>query len=105
MSLFNQVRHYAGAVVRGLVSGRLFQVAGTYWRHRRIEAQVVGRLGLDVRGGPFAGMRYIRIPSADSIVSKLTGLYEREIHGFVEQAIATRLMCCSISAQPKGIMP
>jgi hypothetical protein len=42
--------------------------------------------GLQVSGGPFAGLRYPDA-SATSLVPKLLGAYERELHGAIERAI------------------
>lgn len=90
MRLVNRVLHYAGAVIRGLSSGRLLTVASRYFQHRRVDRLVSQRLGLIVRGGPFKGMRYIQTPPAHDLPSKLLGCYELELHPFVEAAIADR---------------
>lgn len=42
--------------------------------------------GLVVSGGPFAGLRYPDA-TATSLIPKLLGAYERELHGVIEQAI------------------
>jgi hypothetical protein len=42
--------------------------------------------GLRVSGGPFAGLRYPDT-SPNSLVPKLLGAYERELHGAIERAI------------------
>ncbi|MBK8026601.1 MAG: hypothetical protein IPK19_35740 [Chloroflexi bacterium] len=91
MRLLNQIRHYSGAVIRGIISGRLFTTAGIYLRHRRLENQVLGRIELKVAGGPFAGMHYVRIPAAHALIPKLLGSFEQEIHPFVERAVASNM--------------
>jgi hypothetical protein len=45
--------------------------------------------GLRVSGGPFCGLTYPDA-SATSLVPKLLGVYERELHGAIEEAIASR---------------
>jgi len=42
--------------------------------------------GLEVSGGPFAGLRYPDA-TATSLVPKLLGAYERELHAVIEQVI------------------
>jgi hypothetical protein len=59
------------------------------WRSRRV-AKVTRRFvawhGLEVSGGPFRGLRY---PDSRplSLIPKLLGIYERELHGAIEEAI------------------
>jgi hypothetical protein len=58
-------------------------------RRRRVAAltrEFVAWHGLRVSGGPFAGLEY---PDAEatSLIPKLLGVYERELHGAVEAAI------------------
>src|SRR5262245_23301735 len=59
------------------------------WRSRRA-ARATRRFaawhGLTVSGGPFAGLRYPGLEPL-SLGPKLLGLYERELHGAVEDAI------------------
>jgi hypothetical protein len=59
------------------------------WRSRRLGVftrRFVGWHGLRVSGGPFAGLLY---PDAAplSLVPKLLGVYERELHGAIEDAV------------------
>ena len=59
-------------------------------RSRRVAAiarDFVAWHGLTVSGGPFAGLVYPDL-GASSLVPKLLGVYERELHGAVEAAIA-----------------
>jgi hypothetical protein len=62
------------------------------WRSRRV-ATVTRRFvawhGLTVSGGPFAGLTY---PDREplSLVPKLLGIYERELHPAIEAAIAAQ---------------
>src|SRR3954454_23679734 len=62
------------------------------WRSRRLAAvtrRFVAWHGLTVSGGPFARLVYPdRAPI--SLVPKLLGIYERELHGAVEAAIRAR---------------
>jgi hypothetical protein len=58
-------------------------------RRRRVAAltrEFVTWHGLQVSGGPFAGLTYPDA-SATSLIPKLLGVYERELHGAVEAAI------------------
>jgi hypothetical protein len=58
-------------------------------RRRRVAAltrEFVAWHGLQVSGGPFAGLTYPDA-SAISLIPKLLGAYERELHGAVEAAI------------------
>jgi hypothetical protein len=68
-------------------------------RTRRFLAQVGGptveyveRNGLEVRRGPFRGMRYIENLERTSgdLVAKLAGTYERELHGVLTDWVAAR---------------
>jgi hypothetical protein len=59
------------------------------WRSRRVAAvtrRFVAWHGLTVSGGPFAGLAYPDA-AALSLVPKLLGIYERELHGAIEAAI------------------
>jgi precorrin-6B methylase 2 len=57
-----------------------------------VARRVADELGLDVRSGPFAGLRYperaVWSPElADCLPAKLLGSYERELHAALERAI------------------
>ena len=54
-----------------------------------ITSAFVGRYGSTVLGGPFAGMNYINESAGSSFLPKLIGSYECELHGIVEQILAT----------------
>ena len=41
-----------------------------------------------VRSGPFRGMKYLRESSSSVLAPKLLGIYERELHKAIEEAIA-----------------
>ena len=49
------------------------------------------RHGLQVRHGPFTGMTYLDglEETSGDLVAKLTGTYERELHGVVREWIAS----------------
>jgi hypothetical protein len=58
-------------------------------RARRLSSVTRGFVawhGLTVSGGPFAGLRYPDA-SASSLIPKLLGTYERELHGAIERAV------------------
>ena len=62
-------------------------------RSRALEPtkRFVAAHGLVVRGGPFAGLRYV--PAAvrhKVLVPRLLGVYERQLHGLIEELIAER---------------
>jgi hypothetical protein len=65
---------------------RGLQAARRSRRLRSITRDFVAWHGLQVSGGPFAGLRYPDA-SATSLIPKLLGAYERELHAFVERAI------------------
>ena len=44
------------------------------------------RCGFQVRGGPFAGMRYIEDSVGSAYIPKLLGIYEKELHEAVQSA-------------------
>jgi hypothetical protein len=57
-----------------------------------VARRVADKLGLTVRAGPFAGLRYVEravgAPHlADCLPAKLLGSYERELHPAIERAI------------------
>ena len=68
---------------------RRLQSAHRARRMRAITRDFVAWHGLTVSGGPFAGLTY---PDATptSLVPKLLGVYERELHPAIEAAIAAR---------------
>lgn len=57
------------------------------WRKRRRDAAVEKSFGdrLEVRAGPFAGMKYYFESHGSSIVSKLVGCYEEPISRWIEE--------------------
>jgi hypothetical protein len=68
---------------------RRLQAAGRTRRVRSITRSFVAWHGLTVSGGPFAGLTYPDA-SAISLIPKLLGAYERELHAVVERAIGER---------------
>src|SRR4051795_10844916 len=89
------MRRLAQAVARRVL-GSGYPRALKWWRgaqgayrSRRVAAvtrRFVAWHGLTVSGGPFAGLVYPdRTPI--SLVPKLLGIYERELHGAIEAAI------------------
>jgi hypothetical protein len=65
---------------------RRLQAAKRARRLSSITRAFVAWHGLQVSGGPFAGLVYPDA-SATSLVPKLLGAYERELHGAIEQAV------------------
>lgn len=56
----------------------------------RVRKQVAARTGLRVASGPFAGLHYVDASWGSVWEPKLLGIYERELHGVVAEAIARR---------------
>jgi hypothetical protein len=54
-----------------------------------ITADMIERYGPKVLGGPFAGMVYIAESAGASLVPKLIGSYECELHGVFEKILAS----------------
>ena len=49
---------------------------------------VAGKTKSIIRSGPFRGMKYLNESSSSVLVPKLLGIYERELHKVIEEAIA-----------------
>ncbi len=65
-------------------------VPDKYYKDERILRAIVGDGGLVVRGGPFAGMRYVSRPYGGAFYPKLLGSYEAELHGMLARALESR---------------
>jgi hypothetical protein len=91
------------AVARRLLGARYEQAAGrageaahrVRWLRspmRRITRAYVAEYGLTVRGGPFTGLRYRRVDVSHvtTLVPKLMGSYERELHDPLERLLGSR---------------
>jgi hypothetical protein len=72
-----------------LARWRWLQAAHRARRLRKVTRAFVAWHGLTVSGGPFAGLTYPDA-SAISLIPKLLGVYERELHPAIEAAIAAR---------------
>lgn len=59
-------------------------------RRRRLLTAVRSGHGSVVQGGPFQGMRYVRLVSWGEVAPKLLGSYEAELHAALEQLIARK---------------
>jgi hypothetical protein len=63
------------------------------WRSQLIANTLIGRNGMTVQGGPFAGMAYVASQAEGSLAARLIGCYEGELHphiqAFVEDGIKT----------------
>jgi hypothetical protein len=86
LALVASRRALGPAYPRALARWRRAQGAHRSRRVAAIAREFVAWHGLTVSGGPFAGMVYPD-QSATSLVPKLLGLYERELHGAIEEAI------------------
>ena len=74
------------AYPRALRRWRRAQGAARARRRARATRRFVAWHGLEVSGGPFAGLRYTDT-RPHTLVPKLLGIYERELHAAVEDAI------------------
>ena len=74
------------AYPRALTRWRRAQGAARARRRARATRRFAAWHGLEVSGGPFAGLRYTDT-RPHTLVPKLLGIYERELHGAVEDAI------------------
>jgi hypothetical protein len=77
------------AYPRALQRWRRTQGAARTRRRARDTRRFVAWHGLEVSGGPFAGLRYTDTRPL-TLVPKLLGIYERELHAAVEEAIRAR---------------
>src|SRR5450432_1298867 len=59
------------------------------WMAGRINNRLLQKLFptglLIVQNGPFAGMKYIPQSNGSALIPKLTGTYEQELHGIIEE--------------------
>jgi hypothetical protein len=77
------------AYPRALRRWRRAQGAARARRRAAATRRFVAWHGLEVSGGPFAGLRYTDTRPL-TLVPKLLGIYERELHAAVEDAIRAR---------------
>jgi hypothetical protein len=77
------------AYPRTLQRWRRAQGAARARRRATATRRFVAWHGLQVSGGPFAGLRYTDT-RPHTLVPKLLGIYERELHAAVEDAISAR---------------
>ncbi len=63
------------------------QEAWTSYRTNKVTEAVVSRHGLVVQGGPFAGMQYVKQSAGSSLLPKLLGCYEAELHETISAII------------------
>ena len=56
-------------------------------RLRRVSSVIEDKCGLAVQSGPFAGMAYISEAVCSSLVPKLLGSYEAELHGVLAEVL------------------
>jgi len=80
-------QHYVQAVIRSVTNGTFLRVATRYLNARRVDRAIEKKYGLQVRGGPFKGMRYIQIPPYRALPGKLLGFYEQELHPAIQEVL------------------
>ncbi len=64
------------------------QEAWTSYRVDKITRAIVGRHGLVVQQGPFAGMQYVHKAAGSSLLPKLLGCYEAELHETIAEVFS-----------------
>jgi len=80
----------AKRIARGLMPGFYARLARRYSRYARLTRTVVRRQGTRVASGPFAGMEYLLESRGSTLIPKLLGSYEAELHEAVRELIASR---------------
>lgn len=63
------------------------QEAWTSYEVKRITQRIIARHGLVIQEGPFAGMHYLPEAAGSSLLPKLLGCYEAELHSTLTEAI------------------
>ena len=59
------------------------------WRSKLIERELIGRHGLTIQNGPFAGMVFREQSAEGCLAAKLLGCYEAPLHGFLTEVTGT----------------
>jgi len=59
------------------------------WLLKKVTAAILDRCGLVVQGGPFAGMHFVPKVADGSIVPKIIGSYEEELHNVIRSVIGS----------------
>jgi hypothetical protein len=54
------------------------------WRSRMLANTYLQREGAVIRGGPFAGMRYVDTATEGALIPRLLGTYESELHPYLK---------------------
>lgn len=80
-------QHYLSAILKAVGDGSLLRKATRYLNARRVDRAIEQLYGLTVKAGPFAEMRYIRIPPYRALPGKIIGFYERELHAAVSETL------------------
>jgi hypothetical protein len=89
MSIVTNVQHYVSATLRAVGDGSLVRKATRYIHARRVDRAIEKRYGLEVKAGPFMGMRYIQIPPYRALPGKIIGFYEQELHPAIGETLKT----------------
>jgi hypothetical protein len=79
--------HYVHASLRQVASGTILKTGAQFLRYRRLERAVIDRYGLEIQAGPFQGMHHVPIIPNHALIPKLLGIYEQEIHPWIEQVV------------------
>src|SRR3954453_5818334 len=94
----NSVKRFLASYFPPLLTGmQACRPAMKGWRERRIARHIDAfrqsfsdRCAWTVQHGPLAGLRYRPSSRSDSLLPRLVGSYEAEIHGFIENALKRR---------------
>ena len=54
------------------------------WRSRMLANTYLSHEGAVIRGGPFAGMKYLDLATEGALIPRLLGVYESELHPYLE---------------------
>src|SRR5512140_2160523 len=79
-----------GAEIDGL--NELLRMMGR-WRSRVLANTHMHHHGAVITGGPFAGMKYVDAATEGSLISRLLGTYESELHPHLAALAASGLDC------------
>lgn len=81
------ISHNVRALIKGIRNGRLLAIAQRYIDFARADRAIVGKYGLVIRDGVFAGMRYSLFPPGHHVAAKILGIYEREISELLREVM------------------
>lgn len=63
------------------------------WRSQMLSNTYIDQQGLEIRGGPFAGMAYVAVQTEGALIARLLGTYESELHPHFAAALEAGVDC------------